>query len=423
MALQQVFDSPSKIRVLRSGPLGGFLEGFCDWLLRSGFSRSTVRRHLSNVSHLGKYLGRQTAACRETISAKDIDDFFQTYPSECRNRGPLEKHLRCVRCSVNRFIEFLGQKGLFVVSAGEVATYQSLLDGYLQWMRQYQDAAAGTLRVRSHSLTQFLQSLEKKATPEGLASLRHEDVERFFLEYARKKGQAARRSMQSAVRTFLRYCLHQGYIQQSLDRAVPTLRVYRLSTVPRFLSESQAQQVLHGIDRETDVGRRNYAILRLLDTYGVRGGQVRTLWLSDIDWAANEILFKASKRGKNIRLPLTAEVGQSLLDYLQRSRPPCSCPEVFLTCRAPYRPLPRSSSLSAVVHGCIQAAGIDSPAQGAHAFRHGFATRMVRRGYSLKAIADVLGHRHLGTTFIYTKVDFNSLQQVALEWPEEEAST
>ncbi|MFQ5923811.1 MAG: tyrosine-type recombinase/integrase, partial [Anaerolineales bacterium] len=67
----------------------------------------------------------------------------------------------------------------------------------------------------------------------------------------------------------------------------------------------------------------------------------------------------------------------------------------------------------------IGAMGIDIPSKGSHAFRHGFATRMVAKGHSLKAIADVLGHRHLSTTFIYTKVDFHALKEVALEWPEE----
>jgi site-specific recombinase XerD len=225
--------------------------------------------------------------------------------------------------------------------------------------------------------------------------------------------------MQSALRTFLRFCWHQGYIQQRLDRAVPTLRTYKLATVPRGLTDQQAQQVLGGIHRNTDAGRRDYAILQLLYTYGVRNAQVRALRLEDIDWPQNQILFKASKRGKDIRLPLTPEVGQSLLDYLYNSRPPCSCPQVFLTCRAPYHPLSNSNSLSAIVQRHIRTAGIDIPNEGAYAFRHGFATRMLQQGHSLKAIADMLGHRHLGTTFIYTKVDFNALKQVALEWPRE----
>jgi len=112
-------------------------------------------------------------------------------------------------------------------------------------------------------------------------------------------------------------------------------------------------------------------------------------------------------------------VGQSLLYYLQNARPPSVYQEVFLTTRAPYHPLPNSSTLSEIVARHIRTAGIKSHSKGAHVFRHSFATRMLQKGHSLKEIADVLGHRHLGTTFTYTKVDFNALKQVGLVWPRE----
>jgi site-specific recombinase XerD len=329
-----------------------------------------------------------------------------------------EKHLRRVRYSINRFLAYLRDTGL-LVSLPQQKIYQPLLDGYLQWMRHYQYTADGTLQVRRHSITQFLQWLGPKATPKGLSRLTAQRIEAFFLSYAQRMGRSARRSMQSALRTFLRFCLHQGYLERPLDRAVPTLRTYKLAPVPRGLSDSQAQEVLHVINRNSHPGRRDYAILQLLYTYGVRGGQVRALRLEDIDWAQNQILFQASKQGKDSRLPLTAQVGKSLLDYLQNSRPPYSHPHVFLTCRAPYHPLTHSSSLSAIVERHIRAAGIELSSKGAHTFRHGFATRMLHQGHSLKAVADVLGHRHFSTTFIYAKVDFNVLKQVALEWPQE----
>jgi len=293
------------------------------------------------------------------------------------------------------------------------------LDGYLQWMRHYQHAADGTLQVRSHSITQFLQWLGPEATPEGLSRLTAQRIEAFFLRYAQSMGRTARRSMQSALRTFLRFCWHQGYGERPLDRAVPTLRTYKLAAVPRGLSGPQAQQVLRCINRNSHAGRRDYAIMQLLYTYGVRGGQVRTLRLEDIDWTRNQILFKASKNGQDSRLPLTAPVGEGLLDYLQNSRPSYSYPHVFLTCRAPYHPLAHSTALSAIVERHIRAAGIELQSKGAHAFRHCFATRMLQKGHSLKELADVLGHRHLQTTFIYTKVDFNALKQVGLAWPQE----
>jgi integrase len=268
-------------------------------------------------------------------------------------------------------------------------------------------------------MTQFLQWLGPEATPEGLFRLTAERIETFFLRYAQNMGRSGRHSMQSALRSFLRFCLHQGYIKRPLDLAVPTLRTYKLATVPRGLSDTEAQQVLRCIHRDSHAGRRDYAIVQLLYTYGVRGGQLRGLRLEDIDWVKNQILFKASKHGKDSRLPLTAEVGESLLDYLQHARLSSSYPHVFLTCRAPYHPLAHSSSVSAIVERHIRAAGVEISSKGTHVFRHCFATRMLHQGHSLKAIADLLGHRHLGTTFIYTKVDFNALKQVALEWPQE----
>jgi len=416
MALESVFDCPRTLEKLRSGPLGKLLDGFCDWLLEQGFARFTVRNHLSNVSHLNEYLAARYRAGCSTLSTKKVKGFFREYPLTAQNGGP--HHLSRVQFSITRFTKYLRCSGLFEPSVN-TPIYLPLRDEYLQWMRDYQHAAAGTLELRSASITRFLQWLGPRATPQGCSVLTPKTIERFFLLYAQKTGHHARRSMQAALRTFLRFCSHQGYLQQPLDSAVPTLRTYKLATVPRGLTNTQALKVLQGIRRDSHVDRRDYAVCQLLYTYGVRGGQLRNLRLEDIHWVENQILFRASKNGKASLLPLTTQVGECLLEYLKSARPPCKDPHVFLTSRAPYQPLLHSNSLAAIVARRLQAAGIETPKKGAHNFRHCFATRMLREGHSLKAIADVLGHRHLGTTFIYTKVNFHSLQQVPLPWPQE----
>jgi site-specific recombinase XerD len=299
--------------------------------------------------------------------------------------------------------------------------YQPLLDGYLAWMRDYQHVAELTLVKRRHNVKRFLESLGTVATPEGLSQLTAEGIESFFLDDASEMGYSARRSMQAALRTFLRFCFHEGYVPQGLDHAVPTLRTYKLARVPHGLSEVQAQVVVESVDRDTDVGRRDYAMLTMLHTYGVRRGQVRALQLNDIRWSQDQILFRATKGGKDSLLPLTPKVGETLLDYLQNARPRSAFPEVFLTCLAPYRPM-AANTLSAIVSKYIHRAGIKAASKGCHNFRHALATRMVADGHPFKAVADVLGHRNLSTTFIYTKVDFHALSQVALEWPQEVAS-
>jgi site-specific recombinase XerD len=222
----------------------------------------------------------------------------------------------------------------------------------------------------------------------------------------------------ATLRTFLQFCYLSGHVPRDLSGAVPSVRSYRLSDTPRGLSDEQAQTVLRSVDKSSPTGKRDYAILQLLYTYGVRGGQVRALRIEDIDWRNDRILFRPLRGGKRSLLPLTDDVGEAVLEYLRHGRPQVSFPEVFMTTLAPFHPLRDSSALSQMVARHIKHAGVEAESTGSHAFRHCFAGRMVNRGHSLKAVADILGHKLLATTFIYTKVDFQNLEQVALEWPE-----
>jgi hypothetical protein len=193
MALEQVFECPSTLAKLRSAPLGKLLDCFCKWLLDHGFSRGTTRLHLGNLSHLNEHLRCPRSRMRQTVAAGEIEGFFGKYACRCRNRGPLEEHLRRVRYSVNRFANYLREEGHYVATTSR-AVYEPLLAGYLQWMSSYQHAAPGTLGVRAHSLIRFFQSLGQDATPRGLAKLDCEKVEQFVLAYASGNGRSARRS-------------------------------------------------------------------------------------------------------------------------------------------------------------------------------------------------------------------------------------
>ena len=113
MSLERVFEASFTLRRLRSEPLGTLLEDFCDWLLEQGFSRNPIRRHLANVGHLNRWLCEKGRKCTDGLSRRDVEGFWEAYPSRCRNRGPLENHLQVVRCSIRRFVEYLSQKGLF----------------------------------------------------------------------------------------------------------------------------------------------------------------------------------------------------------------------------------------------------------------------------------------------------------------------
>ncbi len=314
---------------------------------------------------------------------------------------------------------YLQEYGLVDATDDYAAPYHAVADEHNKWMKDYHHSAPGTLRLRKQYLVKFLNRLGTGSISQQLLTLSHESIEKFFLNYCRSYGRAARRSMQATLRTFFRFCYAHGYTLRDFSETVPTLRTYKLNEIPRGIREEDVKRLLSSIDRNSNTGKRDYAIIQLLYTYGVRGGQIRALRLKDIDWRQDKIHFAALKQGKDIIQPLIDDVGESLLDYLRHTRPDSCCPEVFLTSRAPYHPLQYSTTLSEILARNMRAAGITLPTLGAHTFRHGFATRMLQQGHSLKSIADMIGHRCIQSTFIYTKVDFQSLNQVALDWPEE----
>ncbi|MBW2736172.1 MAG: tyrosine-type recombinase/integrase [Deltaproteobacteria bacterium] len=296
--------------------------------------------------------------------------------------------------------------------------YDPVLGAYEQWLRNVRGACPGTIERRRQCLVPFLEFLGEAARVEALCKLDAECIRAYVTSRSAEYSKSHRNSIGSTLRLFLRFCFHQGHISRDLSGCVPSVRIYKLADTPRGITDKQAEKVLNRVDRCSAIGKRDYAILQLLHTYGIRGGQVRALRVEDIDWRSDRILFRPLKRGKQSLLPLTEGVGESLLDYLQNGRPDICCAHVFVTMVPPCHPLDRSQALSSIIARRIKDADVSTESNGAHAFRHCFAGRMVNRGHSLKAIADIFGHKLLASTFIYTKVDFQNLEQVALEWPE-----
>lgn len=413
MGLEKIFICPRALKRSQQGLFAPFLDGFVDWLTEPGFEGSTIRRHINHVSHWSKYLTEQGLTGVEELKDEHVTAFLDGHLPCCHCRRPGAFRTQEITYGVHRFLEYLKERNLMEPDAKEDVAHQKIQEEYLVWLCEYRNATEGTCNLRQDYLKVFLERI----AGEKLATLSGEMVEQFFLEYSRHKGLAARRSMQATLRTFFSFCHERSYHSQDLGFAVPTLRTYRLNKVPRGIQAEEGLRVIAETKMDSAAGIRDHAIVQTLFTYGVRGGQVRALKLEDINWAQNEIRFAPLKQGKEVLQPLTREVGESILSYLEKARPRTDHREVFLTTRAPYRPL-LDNALSEIVRRRMKASGIESPSQGAHVFRHTFATRMLAQGEPLKTIADMLGHRYLTTTYQYTLVDLRALNQVALDWPE-----
>lgn len=222
--------------------------------------------------------------------------------------------------------------------------------------------------------------------------------------------------MTSALRSFLTYLRYRGEVVLDLAAAVPVVANWSMPSIPRAIAPEQVEQLLASIDRQTAIGRRDYAVLLLLARLGLRACEVACLELDDIDWHTGA-LSVSSKSGRRNEFPLSPEVGSAITAYLQAGRPLCNSRRVFLRAKAPNRGFLGASGVGSIVRHSLKRAGINAPTYGSHQFRHGLATEMLRQGASLGEIGDVLGHRHPQTTKIYAKVDLDALRTLALPWP------
>jgi site-specific recombinase XerD len=201
-----------------------------------------------------------------------------------------------------------------------------------------------------------------------------------------------------------------------LAAAVPIVASWSMASIPRAISAEQTKRLLASIDRKTAAGRRDYAILLLLARLGLRSGEVASLELNDIDWSAGQLTVRG-KGSRRSEMPLPADVGRSIAAYLRHGRPQCASRRVFLRTKAPVRGFQGPSGVGSIVRHRLKRAKITAPTHGAHQFRHGLASDMLRQGASLAEIGAVLGHRHPDTTRIYTKIDLKALHTLAQPWP------
>ena len=215
------------------------------------------------------------------------------------------------------------------------------------------------------------------------------------------------------LRVFLRYAHREGLVGRDLSRTVEWPQVYRLSSIPRSISWTEVGRVLAGVDRRTACGKRDYAILLLLVTYGLRGREVAALTLDDIDWKRERLAVPERKAGHSTAFPLSKAVGEAIVDYLQHGRPKTTDRHVFFRSPAPVRPI-GSAAVSARAARYLLRAGVQVPRPGSHTLRHTLVQRLVDFDFGLQEIGDVVGHRSPRSTQIYSKVAVESLRQVAL---------
>jgi integrase len=240
-------------------------------------------------------------------------------------------------------------------------------------------------------------------------------VSDYVLEQARHLASTAVHPLCVNLRSFLRFLEFSGRRVQGLAGTVPQPAPRAVPSLPKLLQPEERRAFLHSFPRSTPRGGRDYAIALCLAELALRGQEVASLTLDDLDWHALTVRLARTKQRRQRLVPLPDRVARAILNYLRRGRPPTRSRALFVHLRAPRgRPL-AAHYIRRLVRQAFARCGIQ--VTGTHVLRHTWATCAHRRGTSLKLIADVLGHRSLQATAGYAHVNTEVLRRVALPWP------
>src|SRR5262249_37449469 len=212
---------------------------------------------------------------------------------------------------------------------------------------------------------------------------------------------------------FLRYLHREGIVSRDWSGAVEAPTHDRLAEVPRSISWAEVRQMLESVDRRTSVGKRDYAILLLLVTYGLRAREIAVMTLDDFDWERARFRVPERKAGHFTAYPLSTVVAEAIIEYLRHARIKTDDRHLFVSSRVPYQPVDHTV-VSQMVARRLKAAGISIPRAGSHTLRHTCVQHLIDANFDMKAIGDSVGHGSPTSTEIYTKLNVEALREVAL---------
>lgn len=400
------------LSAIQSAQFVKLVGGYETALVEIGYKPHVVRFHLHAVAHFGVWIEREGVEL-ETVNEATVAA-FEGHRPHCGCPATSRNGDRKVGSCIRVFLQHL-RKQRVVQAAEPPSQPKPLVRQFLQWMTAHRGVVGATVSSYQLYVTNLVDSIGEDPQAYTAKGLRE-----FIAQRYQHYGCNSIRMVLAAVRMFLRYLAVAGRCRAGLDQALTSPAIWSQQSLPLGLTPDELHRILT-LCPSTPAGIRDRGVLLLLSRLGLRAGDVAALRLGDVCFEAATI--KVSGKGaREVQLPLPQEVGDALLEYLRRGRPPIDSDYFFLRAVAPFRPFGGRRPGHAVKHiaqTALRRADIQRPKRGAHVFRHTAACQMLRADVELESIAEVLRHRSIETTGIYAKVDVHLLAQVAQPWPEE----
>lgn len=223
------------------------------------------------------------------------------------------------------------------------------------------------------------------------------------------------------LRDFLKFLYTKDLIAKEVSNVFPVIISNKFERIASFYSKTEINKLLGCVDRQTKIGKRDYAVLILAIQLGIRAGDIRKIKFGNIKWDTDQIEYIQEKTKNPICLPLLENIKYGLLDYLKNSRPESTYPNIFVKHRAPFMPFSKGNPFYEIINKYINKAKIETAGKkhGLHSMRYSLANNLLSENTPIPVITGVLGHKSSDTTNMYLRIDIDKLRSVALEVPDE----
>ena len=291
--------------------------------------------------------------------------------------------------------------------------WDEVIDNYLTYCKDICQNKEKTIKVKKDYLLRILSYFYQNNI-NNLNELKSEHITNFINEVI-NKGNVSKRRNFYILRDFLNYLFIESILKEDLSIYVPKIRSKGKRKLPTYLSVDDVEKLLDSIPKERKVDIRNYTIILIAARLGLRISDILNIKLKDIDWINYKLNVIQPKTNNLNILPLSKEVGWTIIDYIKNSRPKCNNEYLFVKMKYPFEKMEQFSCF----HKYFEKANIEvntGNKKGIHNLRHSFATKMLDSDIPIHIISSVLGHADINTTSsTYIKIDLKNLKKVCLE--------
>lgn len=379
------------------------------WLRDDGYSEARIRDYLRLwEGGIEKFMEEHSI----TVYSTDIGERFIDSPL------PFDSptYRRAVRRSVAVLSDFLvnGRVNRRIVHRVNHALPGQIGDAAKAFIASQAELRRSVLTLNEHQrvLSYFIQHLSLKSI-HHVSGINEEHVLAFLAS-----SQNCKDKFLNTMRLFCRYLYACKLVDRDIEYVIGSSNLTKREKIPSVYDPAEIKQIEDAVSQSGPVGKRDYAMLLLATRLGFRSSDIAGLQFANLDWDNNLIRLIQYKTKREVELPLLANIGDAIINYLQHARPVSPVPNVFLSACAPYRPINRLI-INGAISRIIKASKVDIGNRkfGPHAMRHTLASRLLGNGIPLPVISETLGHTNTQTTMKYLRIDINNLQRCALEVP------